>query len=152
MFTGGRAGSPGSALPRAALLLALSLDDLASFHEKLHRLGRSMGGQTGFFYFAWVIPGLFLAVGCILVFAFHALSLRERARAYLITGVGLFFLGALGVEMIGGADLAAKGRTDSYVLLYHFEEMLEAMGAALILASALADLPPEERVLFRKPR
>ena len=133
----------------SSLLLALSLDDAASFHEKLGELGRDLGGGAGWLHFAWVVPGAVIAAAFLLAFALHARRLVGAPRAFLLGGAGFLFTGAIGFEMVSGAYLAASGHTDVYTYLYHVEEMLEAVGAALFLAAPLADLPEGQRRLRR---
>ena len=136
-------------LATAAVIAALSLDDLVALHERLDPLGRSWGYGSGFTHFAWVIPGLIAAAGCVLVVGAHALRLPAAPRAYLLGGVGFLFAGAIGLEMVSGANLAANGHTKAYVMIYHVEELFEAIGAALLLCAPLSDMPPEARWLRR---
>lgn len=133
------------------LLLSLSFDDLVGVHERLHAVGMSMGGGQGPLHFSWVVPGALIALLYLASLVFHAVRIAPLPRAYLIGGVCTFFLGAIGFEMISGAELSANGRTDAYVALYHVEEMLEAIGATLMLCSPLAALPSEARKLRRAP-
>lgn len=135
----------------ALLLLALSLDDAASFHEKLGALGRSMGGGQGWFHFAWVVPGMLIALAYAAALGLHARRIGRAPRWCLLGGTASLFAGAIGFEMISGAYLAAAGHTDTYTYLYHVEEMLEAIGASLFLVAPLVDLPPEARRLGRPP-
>ena len=42
----------------AFIFFLLSVDEIASFHERLIKPMRAMFGSQGFFFFAWVIPGI----------------------------------------------------------------------------------------------
>ena len=126
-----------------AALLALSLDDLAGFHEALGSLGQRLGGGEGMLHFAWVVPGAALAAGFCLLIGLSARSMGRRPALYLLTGAGTLVAGALGLEMLSGAYLSGGGSNVRYALIYHAEEAVEALGAALLLAAAPADLRGE---------
>lgn len=125
----------------AATILAMSLDDLAAFHERLEPLGESMGGGSGFLHFSWLVPGMAIGLVILMVFAMAVMKLHGHARNYLAAGIGLFFLGAIGLELGSGYVLDAHGYGVAYVLLNHLEEGLEALGATFLLAAGIADLP-----------
>ena len=124
----------------AAVLYLLSLDDLAGIHERFGALGEALGGGAGFLHFAWVIPGFLAAAAVIGVFwtAFRDAAPPVR-RAFLL-GIGLFFFGALVLEMIGGAVYEASGHRRPYAYVYHLEEILEAVGMIFVLSAGLKDL------------
>ena len=125
-------------LALAGALFLLSLDDVASFHERLDPLGRQMGGGDGATHFAWVIPGAVIGLVALIGFAFCARVIGGRAGQLVLCGAGVFFLGALGLEVVSGAHLAGGGSNLTYALLYHVEEAVEAGGAALLLAAGYA--------------
>lgn len=131
----------------AGLLAAMSLDDLAALHERLFHYGVLLGGGAGLTFFAWVIPGAFVALGICIAFGFLIRKLYGRPRRYLVSGLAIFFGGALGVEMIGASVTEQEGYSNLYVVIYHIEEMMEALGASLLLGAGLADLPEERRTL-----
>jgi len=124
-------------LASSFLLLALSLDDLVGLHERLDHLGQALGGGHGFLHFAWVIPGVFLAVMAGLFFLMLIIQLKGSARVYLTSGVVMFFSGALLMEAFTGWILTLYGPSPQYVIAFHMEEMMEAAGAALILCAGL---------------
>ncbi|ABD54944.1 hypothetical protein Jann_2027 [Jannaschia sp. CCS1] len=121
-------------------LVLLSMDDFMSFHERLGPLGVELGGGDGFFKFAWVIPGSIAALIILMVFLNAARSTEPSVRRDTLTGVALLFGGAIGVEMVSGAVLAEIGYRRLYILLYHFEEILEAVGIVFIARAGLRDI------------
>lgn len=125
----------------AATILAMSLDDLATFHERLEPVGEAMGGGDGLFHFSWVVPGMAISLAILMAFTIAVAKLDGYARNYLAGGIGLFFLGAIGLELAGGHVLDAHGYGVTYVLLNHLEEGLEALGSTFLLAAGIADLP-----------
>lgn len=132
-----RRGGPSTAwFGSAVLLAALSLDDLASLHERLEGIGRAAGG--GGLAFAWVLPGAVLGLVVLAAMAVLARHLRGAARWRLVVGVAVLLGSALGLETVTGLVLdAGDGTTRGYVVLVHVEELLEAVGAVLILAAPL---------------
>jgi hypothetical protein len=142
-----RLGKPAvlSWIMTALILFALSLDDLAGIHERLEYWGRALGGGTGLTRFAWIIPGSAIALVIIGLFGLMIVRTDGRARRFLTVGLSSFFLGAIGMEAFGGHILTLEGNGYLYRLTYHFEEMLEAIGASLLLCAGLADLPAPAR-------
>lgn len=139
----------------ATILAAMSLDDLASLHERLEPIGRTMGGGSGFLHFSWIVPGALLGVLVVVFFINLARTVDTRTCTLLIIGVGCFFSGAVGMEAIGGYVLSTQGHNRLYVLLFHVEEFLEAIGAIFLLSAALADLPlrdPTLNFFLARPR
>jgi len=128
-----------SCLVIAMILLGLSIDDLTALHEKLEAIGRSMGGGSGLTHFAWVVPGVVIAAGVVATFVFMAASIEATPRRYLLTGVIIFFSGAIGLEAVSGLVLDGVGVGAAYVLVFHVEEMLEAIGASLFVCAGVAD-------------
>ena len=54
----------------------------------------------------------------------------------------MFLSGAIGLELVGGAYVAAHGAINmSYVLIATVEETLEMVGAAVLLYGLLAYIP-----------
>ena len=130
----------------AAGVLLLSLDDMISIHERLEVLGRDMGGGSGFLHFAWVIPGMIVAAILLLVFVLTIRSATASARRSFILGIVLFFGGAFGLEMLSGAVLSAYGHQSLYTILYHIEELFEAVGIIFIFSAGLKGLLQQSSV------
>lgn len=136
-------------------LFALSLDDLASIHERLGPLGVAMGGGEGFFSFAWVLPGMVVALGLITLFVVLMRQSQRLVRLLLIFALITFFGGSIGVEMISAKVFTSQGNPYLYAFVAHIEEMLEAAGAVLFLAAAGAELGWRNiplTTLLRRPR
>ncbi|MEO3385568.1 hypothetical protein [Mesorhizobium sp. CAU 1741] len=130
-----------------AVLLALSLDDLAGFHEKLGALGTAFGGGSGLTHFAWIIPGSVIALAVLGLCGVALLRIAGRPRRLLAIAAISFFAGAIGLEAVGGSIYAAQGYNTLYVTTYHVEELMEAAGATVFLCAGLADLPLANRSL-----
>ncbi|MDQ2913437.1 MAG: hypothetical protein M3T56_09295 [Chloroflexota bacterium] len=74
----------------AVIFLALSIDEEAALHEGAIRL-RDTFRLGGFFYYAWVIPGLIFVAVVGAAFLRFVLSLPPRTRALVIGSGGLPF-------------------------------------------------------------
>ena len=125
----------------AALLWLLSVDEVASFHERF-------GGVP-------VIPGIgsraWAGVGVLLV-AFvgvkllpWALTLEHRLRFALFAGSAVFVTGAIGFEVLSGNHELAHGKDTSYWVLATIEENLELLGALLVVRGLLDHLAATRR-------
>jgi hypothetical protein len=124
----------------AVLLALLSLDDLASLHERLEDIGRRLGGGEGALHFAWVIPGLVIGAAVVAAVVVVALRLPGRARRYLVAGIGVLIGTALGFELVTGYVLDRSGQGRPFAVLVTLEELLEAVGAVLLLCAPLATI------------
>jgi hypothetical protein len=129
----------------SAIFLALSVDEVASFHEIFIAPIRGVLGASGVLYFAWVLPAAVLVAVVATMYARWFFSLPARTRM-LAAGAGVLFVGgALGVEMIGGL-LVSRGEGDafSYTVAATFEETLEMTGV-LVWISTLLDYAKTNR-------
>lgn len=115
----------------AAVLAALSVDDMLSLHERLEVLGDRWGGE-GAPHFAWVVPGAGLGAVVAAVLLTAARRLPRGSRRALVGGLGLLLFAALALETAGGAVIAVVGDGAIYILLSHLEETLESVGACLL--------------------
>lgn len=121
-----------------AIFVVLSLDDFASFHEKVSEiLGERVGG-SGLTYFAWALPAGVLSLAGLLAFVPFLRSLPPAIAGMFIASAGLFLGGAVGMEMIGGMIAEADGVTSlRYRIATNVEEGLEIIGVLLFLYALL---------------
>jgi hypothetical protein len=121
----------------AVFFVAMSLDEVASFHERLNALA-SLHGPL---YFAWVIPFsvVVLVVGVLCLPFLRALPSPTRRR-FIVAGI-FYVGGALGVELVLGAWTSEHGAANlTYRMIDCVEEAGEIAGASLFLWSILARL------------
>ncbi|GAA4883437.1 hypothetical protein [Actinomycetospora straminea] len=151
-LVGRAAGARGAAgwLVTAAILAGMSLDDMTSIHERVGDLvrpeGAAAGDPGGSFSFYWVVPGAAVALLVAVAVGLLALRLRGRPRRLLVTGLGVLFLFALGLEGVQGVVLAqGTGGRVAEVLAYHLEELGENLGALLLLGAATSALALRRR-------
>jgi hypothetical protein len=115
------------------------LDEFVSIHERLAEPMRELFGITsGLFYFAWVIPGIFI---CIILFAFFSKfywSLPSRYKMLFGISAFLFVSGAIVMEIINGFFVPLDGSPSLiYSLLATIEESLEMTGIIMFVHSLI---------------
>jgi hypothetical protein len=127
----------------ALIFTGLSLDETAIIHERLN-------DTLVWFCFLWRfnelndgiwIPIYLLLVVLICLYLYkHVRTIFKTDRAsclLLIAGVGIFILGAVGLEILEDVYLLKIEKSTLYCLESMAEEFLEMFGASLILCGAL---------------
>ena len=135
-------------LTMAIVFLALSIDESASFHEGVIEPLRAAFGFGGILFYAWVVPALL----CVAALGLVLLPLLRRLPASLFWRFGIcggvFVLGALGMEMVGGwLDYEGYRNTAYYALSISIEEGFEILGVSLFLAALLDQFDPARAVV-----
>jgi hypothetical protein len=122
----------------AFFLLYLSIDELAMIHEKLSKPLSGMTDLGGWFHYRWVIAGMVGVIVVGLLFLRFFLHLENRFKVlFLLSGV-LYFMGALGGEMVSGRYADVFGTKNfASALLTTGEEALEFSGVSLLIYSLL---------------
>ncbi len=116
------------------ILIFMSIDESACMHELCIRPLRSLFDLSGFFYFAWVIPGIFFVVVFMFFFAKLILSLPVKTKQIFIAAGAIYIMGVIGMEMIDGHHASIYGRDNFiYGILTSIEETLEMIGVILFL-------------------
>lgn len=128
----------------AAVFVVTSIDEQAQLHETLVLpVQRLFGITTGPLLLAWVIPALVLAAAVSLVFLRFVLSLPRRTRTWFVASIGLWLLGAIGMELVDGAtftllqSLGAEVELRAKETLYAVEEAVEMLGIMMIVSTLL---------------
>ncbi len=118
----------------AFIFVMLSLDEIASIHERTNVPIRNALDLSGAFYFAWVVPAAILVLVFAILYLRFVLALPRRSRWLFVVAGAIFVSGALGVEMIGSVYASAHGRNDLvYALIASGEEVLEMIGLATFI-------------------
>lgn len=122
----------------SAVLVALSLDEVASVHERLGRLAGAVLPEHGFSY-AWLLLGVPLAALLVVLGAFVSREIGAVPRLIFLTGLVVLLAGAVGLELAN--ELLVRfsegseqdvGATPLFHALYHLEELLEMLGASML--------------------
>jgi len=123
----------------ALLFFYISFDELESFHERASLWIHLHFHTTGFFYFAWVIPTIFilLVLGLILLRFLRYLPADSRKR-FLIAGT-VYITGAVGGDVVAGQYISIHGNGLGwpYVVEYHVEETMEMLAIAYFIYALL---------------
>lgn len=116
----------------AVLALAMSIDEVAVYHEQWINPTRNALGVGGALYFAWVIPAMAL-VGVVAISHLRFLARLPRATAVgLVLSAGCYVTGAVGVEMLSAVEGQQRDFQGyeglRYDLIVAVEELLEMAG------------------------
>lgn len=118
----------------AIIFAFLSLDEMASIHERTIIPLQHLFGLDGYFRFAWVVLGGPFVF--ILALAYLPLlnGLPRRTRNQFICAGTLYIGGALGIEMVGAKYISLYGKgTLMYWNIYTLEESLEMFGVVVFI-------------------
>ena len=117
----------------AGVLLALSIDEIATVHERLAALPAIPGVGTR----GWAGAGLVL-VGCVGGWLLPwVLTLERPTRRALLVGGAVFVAGAVGFEVVSGHRAATVGEDGLHWALATVEEDLELLGVLVVLRALL---------------
>ena len=130
------------------IFLFLSIDEIASIHERLITPVRDYFGAAGLLYFSWVIPYALALVVFIFAYSKFLLQLpRNIMFLFLVSGT-TFVLGAIGFELIGGRYYELYGSNSIiYSLITTCEELLEMLGIAIFIYTLLTYIVSEFKFL-----
>ena len=120
------------------IFLYIAIDEACTIHELLIPILRGAFNTKGIFYFAWVIPALFLLVIFLLVFKNFILHLPTKTRTWFIISGIVYVSGAMGMEMVGGYVADTFGfDTFAYGMAARIEELLEMFGILIFINQLL---------------
>jgi hypothetical protein len=119
--------------------LYIAVDEFFSLHEKVIKPLRKLLNYEnfGFFYFAWVIPGIALVVLLGLVYLKFLFRLPKKTMVNFIVAGVVYVGGALGVELIGGRYREMQGINFTYKMIATVEESLEMLGVVMFIRALL---------------
>lgn len=116
----------------AVIFVGLSIDEGASFHEKMGRVMHSILDLSGVFHFAWVIPAGIMVLLFVLAYIPFLLSLPKNTAIGMISAGAIYIFGAIGFEMIGSLIVSSAGiYTVEYAIAATIEEITEIAGMTL---------------------
>lgn len=117
------------------IFITMSMDEAVALHEWMIKPMRKIVPESGFFHFAWVVPGLIFVALIGIIFTPFLLRLpRATLLVFLIAGC-LYITGAIGFEMIGGYILSHSEVMPHryYTVSMTLEELLEMAGIIIFL-------------------
>jgi len=123
----------------AALFLLLSIDEVAMFHEYPIAPLREAWGASGLLYYTWVVPAMIVVAALAVSFQRFLWRLPRRTGGLFVLAAVVFVGGAIGVEMLSGAQASAAGEENfAYSLIITAEELCEMLGVVIFI-HALVD-------------
>jgi hypothetical protein len=117
----------------ALVFLFMSLDEAVSLHEKAISPLQSALNVGGFFYFAWVIPGIAFVAIFVLMYLRFFLDLPTKTKWLFAASGAIYVGGALGVELLEGLVYPLDGYSIAYVAVAHIQESLEMLGIVIFV-------------------
>jgi hypothetical protein len=140
--------------PRLAWLIvavsgfALSLDEIASLHERLGKPVRDLGIAIP--TFGWLIPGVVIATGLFVLLVSTGRALPQPVRRGLLIALICYLGGAIGIEAINGT-LRAPELLTYYWIGTTVEETVE-MVSCIVAIGVIARLIAERLDQAMRPR
>jgi hypothetical protein len=122
----------------AGLLVLMSADEIAMLHELASTMIAERRPMGGFFNFEWVVLAVPLLLTALVVLGPMLRWLPRRLAGGLLLAAGVYFGGAVAVEMVGGkiADLHSTNHW-MYFIAVTFEEGMEIAGLVLAVVALL---------------
>lgn len=133
-----------------ALVFAfLAVDEALFLHERIMFPVRNATQASGVLYFAWVIPYGMAALAIAVAYSKFLFSLSPRSRRWFIAAGAVYLSGALGMELVGGAEFEAHGSEMNltYALMTTLEEFLEMTGIVIFIYALSSYIDIEFRSL-----
>ncbi len=135
------------------IFLLLSVDEVATLHEAgggaVELLVESIGyTPSGFFYTAWVIPGIIFALVVALAYLRFLAHLPSKTRILFLVAGAIFVAGALGMEMLSARLISFYGYENLESIPFSarivismqtaVEELLEMLGVVVFIYALLS--------------
>ncbi len=124
----------------SAGFLFLATDETITIHEHLNKPFKALlgNGSSGLLTFAWVVPGIIIVTGLLLIFWRFLFQLPEKTKnAFILAGV-FYIGGAVGVEMLGANYADKHGLVNlNYAFFTIVEETCEMVGIILFIRALL---------------
>ncbi len=122
----------------SGLFLFMAIDELAQLHDLFTGpIRRRLDIDFGVFYFAWLLPAVVFLALCAWYFAPLVRSLPAAIRVRLVVAAGVYFGGAVVVEMLSGFVAEGGRRSTPYLMVLTVEEACEIGGMLLALGVLL---------------
>lgn len=138
----------------AIIFLLLSIDEVASLHERTIPRLRAALNATGFLYSTWVVLGAAFVLCVLLLYLRFLGHLPQKTRRLFLLAGSVYVGGAIGVELLHGYWLDFYGKDMVYDLIASVEEMLEMLGIVTFIYALLsyirAHLPELQVDLLKK--
>ena len=117
----------------------LAVDEAFSIHEgmKYARKILVLDKDNALYNDAWVFIGIAFITVFFLAYLRFLKSLNKRVQSLFLLSAGIYILGALGLEIIGGYWEFFHGKDFIHAFLVSIEELLEMFGIILFINTLL---------------
>ena len=117
----------------------LAVDEAFSIHEgmKYARKILVLDKDNALYNDAWVFIGIAFITVFFLAYLRFLKSLNKRVQSLFLLSAGIYILGALGLEIIGGYWEFFQGKDFIHAFLVSIEELLEMFGIILFINTLL---------------
>lgn len=120
----------------SGLFALMAIDEAAQLHDMFTGpLRRGLEIDFGIFYFAWLLPAVAFLGACAWYFAPVAFSLPGIIYRRLLGALGVYFGGAIVVEMISGFVVENGRESAPYHFVLTIEESCEIAGVLLVVGT-----------------
>jgi hypothetical protein len=120
------------------IFLLLSIDELASIHERVADIMEKFISASGFFYFAWVLPAIIFILLLSFCYIKFFLRLDKRTKVFFLLSGSIFIAGALGLEIYAGYILENISEMDFRCeMIAILEEACEMIGVTIFIYALL---------------
>lgn len=119
------------------IFLVLSLDEVASIHEKFNRPVRELLGIGASVYFAWLVPAIVMLLVLVLAYLRWFFSLPLKTRQLAALSGFLYVGGAVGLELLGGLVTSRLDGGTTYIAIATLEETLQMCGVLVWIYTLL---------------
>ncbi len=125
----------------SGVMLALSIDEAASMHERLGSGLRDIVDASGWLYYIWVVPALvFVAAVALYELPWLRSLPTDVAKRVVLSGV-VFVGGAAFMELLAGPEAEANGTGTLLSISFSaVEELCEMVGLSLFIGAILRHL------------
>lgn len=125
----------------AAVFVFLAIDEAVSIHELIGDVLERFVDEGGIFSFFWIVPyGILASLGATIYWPWVRSLLPSIRKRFVLAAV-LYFLGAIGMEMVGAWLFDNKlAGTNWYTLAITVEESLEFAGVGVFLCALIDQL------------
>jgi len=121
----------------AIIFFYLSIDEAIGIHERIGHIVSGKFNPSGFFYYAWTIPGGIFVMICLLAFWRFINHLPHKTKSLFLLAGSIYVGGALIVEMYNGYYKSMHGYQPIYYALTAVEESMEMLGIVTFIYSLL---------------
>lgn len=122
----------------SVIFFLIAIDEILVLHEQVSGLLSTVFHTSGILYFLWVVPAGIFVILFLIFYARFIFGLPTKSRISFVLAGGIYVIGALGFEFIGGGLHTSIGDQNlTYGLVTNVEEIFEMVGIAIFIYALL---------------